>query len=114
MKNALKFTLNGSIKIEACYNTQINSLVVHVKDTGTGIAQEDFEKLFSRFGKLHRTAEMNTEGIGLGLTIVKQIIEKSGGSIDVVSEGVGHGSLFFFSMKMDQAQGEEIKEITSQ
>ena len=44
---------------------------------------------------------MNTEGIGLGLTIVKQIIEKSGGSIDVVSEGVGHGSLFFFNMKME-------------
>ena len=71
VKNALKFTLKGSIDIEACYDIETGSLVVHVRDTGTGIAQEDFEKLFSRFGKLHRTAEMNTEGIGLGLTIVK-------------------------------------------
>ena len=56
-----------------------------VEDTGAGIAQEDIPKLFNRFGKLHRTAEMNSEGIGLGLTIVKQIIEKSGGTIGVWS-----------------------------
>ncbi len=72
-------------------------------DTGTGIAQEDFPKLFSRFGKLHRTAEMNNEGIGMGLTIVKQIIEKSGGTIGVWSQGIGQGSVFYFSMKMKTA-----------
>ena len=43
---------------------------------------------------------MNHEGIGLGLTIVKQIIEKSGGKIYVSSEGLGNGSTFVFSMKM--------------
>ena len=45
-------------------------LTVDVEDTGVGIAAEDFPMLFTRFGKLHRTAEMNSEGIGLGLTIV--------------------------------------------
>ena len=45
--------------------------VAYVKDTGVGIKQEDQPKLFSKFGKLHRTAEMNSDGIGLGLTIVK-------------------------------------------
>ena len=45
-------------------------LTVDVLDTGVGIAAEDFPMLFTRFGKLHRTAEMNSEGIGLGLTIV--------------------------------------------
>lgn len=58
-------------------------------DTGVGIAQEDLSKLFSKFGKLHRTASLNHEGIGLGLTIVKQIVEKSGGKVSVHSEGVG-------------------------
>lgn len=38
-------------------------------------------KLFTRFGKLERTAAQNSEGIGLGLTIVKQIVQKSGGAI---------------------------------
>ena len=56
-----------------------------MRDTGAGIAPEDIPKLFSRFGKLHRTAEMNHEGIGLGLTIVKQIVESCGGKIGVTS-----------------------------
>jgi len=43
---------------------------------------------------------MNSEGIGLGLTIVEQIVEQSGGQIFVRSEGVGKGSCFIFNMKM--------------
>lgn len=46
-----------------------------MKDTGVGIDPEDLPNLFTRFGKLTRTAEMNNEGIGLGLTIIKQIVE---------------------------------------
>ena len=52
------------------YNPFTEMLTVDVLDTGVGIAAEDFPMLFTRFGKLHRTAEMNSEGIGLGLTIV--------------------------------------------
>ena len=75
VKNALKFTKHGgSISIRASYHWQHSCLVIHVQDTGAGIAKEDLPKLFSLFGKLHRTAEMNHEGIGLGLTIVKQIV----------------------------------------
>ena len=73
-----------------------------MKDTGVGIASEDLPKLFNRFGKLQRTAQMNSEGIGLGLNIVKQIIELSGGSISVHSDGLDHGSTFTFSMKMKE------------
>ena len=56
------------------------------------------KKLFTRFGKLQRTAESNSEGIGLGLNIVRTIVEKSGGTINVQSEGVNRGSLFYFSI----------------
>ena len=79
VKNALKFTTQGEIKIMINYRRQEKLLVVHVQDTGAGIAEDDFPQLFTRFGKLHRTAEMNSEGIGLGLTIVKKIVELSGG-----------------------------------
>lgn len=71
-----------------------------MRDTGTGIDSEDLTKLFSRFGKLHRTANLNHEGIGLGLTIVKQIVEQSQGEVRVYSEGLGCGSVFQITMEM--------------
>ena len=76
--------------------------MVHIEDSGAGIAQEDIPKLFTRFGKLHRTAEMNSAGIGLGLLIVKQIVESCQGDIVAESEGVDKGSLFIFNMRMNK------------
>ena len=100
VKNALKFTTQGSISVAFAYDCKKCLLVGHVRDTGVGIEKEDQCKLFSRFGKLLRSAQMNHEGIGLGLTIVKQIVEQCDGSIDVVSRGTGKGCTFRFSMKM--------------
>ena len=71
IKNAIKFTYRGQIKIKAWFNLPLSSLIVHIVDDGVGIAREDFQTLFTRFGKLHRTAEQNSTGIGLGLLIVK-------------------------------------------
>ena len=103
IKNAFKFTRReDSISVLASYEPNSEMLTVDVADTGIGIAAEDFPKLFERFGKLHRTAQMNSEGIGLGLTIVKAIALLSGGSIDVFSEGVDKGSCFTLRMKMSQ------------
>ena len=103
VKNALKFTQKGSIDIEVCYRPEPqNLLIIHVKDTGQGIAQEDYDQLFTRFGKLKRTAAQNSDGIGMGLTLIKQIVETNGGTIDVLSKGVGKGSLFRVTMKMAQ------------
>ena len=89
VNNAKKFTDKGKIEIIASYNSHEQSLVVHVNDTGEGIAREDLPRLFTQFGKLHRTAQMNSEGIGLGLTIVHGIIKRSGGRIVVNSPGIG-------------------------
>ena len=102
VKNAMKFTYHGSIQIKASY-CNIQSLIkVSVIDTGTGIAAQDIPKLFTRFGKLKRTVAVNSDGIGLGLTIVKQIVESGGGQIKVKSEGLEKGSKFSFSMRMDK------------
>ena len=57
--------------------------------------------MFTRFGKLHRTAEMNHDGIGLGLTIVKQIVEACNGVVEVHSDGIGKGSCFAFTMQIE-------------
>ena len=104
VRNALKFTnINGGT-VTICVGYLDGLLVVNVKDNGMGIAPDDFPKLFTRFGKLQRTAQVNSEGIGLGLTMVKQIVESGGGAIGVESPGIDKGSLFSFSMKMDYQQ----------
>ena len=101
IKNAIKFTHRGQIQIKAWFNVPLSSLIVHIVDDGVGIASEDFPTLFTRFGKLNRTAEQNSTGIGLGLMIVKQIVEKNGGKIEVHSDGIGKGTCMMFSMKME-------------
>ena len=58
---------------------------MHVKDSGKGLEKEDHDKLFKKFGKLQRTAEMNSEGIGLGLMICKEIVSHNKGTIEVFS-----------------------------
>ena len=68
----MKYTNKGKIFIQAAYTQAPHSeLRISVRDTGQGIAAEEIETLFTRFGKLQRTAVMNSSGLGLGLTIVK-------------------------------------------
>ena len=62
-------------------------LKVRIIDTGKGIRQEDMSKLFTLFGKLQRTAEINSEGIGMGLMICKNLVQLNGGTITVYSAG---------------------------
>jgi signal transduction histidine kinase len=74
VKNALKFCKRGQIRIVLTFDEAQNMLKVHIVDSGKGIVQEDMTKLFSLFGKLQRTAEINSEGIGLGLMICKNLV----------------------------------------
>ena len=78
-----------------------------------GISSEDFPKLFTRFGKLYRTAQYNHEGIGLGLTIVKELVELNGGGIAVHSDGIEKGSTFCFTMAMEQPADMVSEEVKS-
>ena len=105
VKNALKFTKRlGVIQVKAWYEKLPKQMLcVEVSDTGLGIAAQDMASLFNRFGKLQRTAELNNEGIGLGLTIVQQIVESASGTVTVQSPGVGLGSTFSFTMQLDPA-----------
>lgn len=74
VKNALKFTIQGHIKVIAAYDIATKMLKIHVADSGAGIRREDIDKLFSMFGKLRRTAEKNSEGIGMGLMICQKLV----------------------------------------
>ena len=103
MKNALKFTQLGEITIFMAYDEAKQQLRVHVVDTGRGIKAEDKAKLFTLFGKLRRTAEINSEGIGMGLMICRDLVTINKGTIEVHSDGVDQGSTFSFTMEMKPA-----------
>jgi len=96
LKNALKFTRQGKITIEACYILSQHQLQVKIIDTGVGIESSEAEKLFKPYGKLKNsvTQSHNPEGIGLGLQICKNLVHHNGGKICVKSAGKGEGSTF--------------------
>ena len=83
-----------------------DKVVVEVRDTGVGISEESQQKLFKMFSSLKDHRQMNTNGVGLGLYISKNIVEQFGGSICVQSE-LGSGSSFFFSFNIEGAVVEE-------
>lgn len=100
MGNAIKFVEEGTIDLSIRAGTpQVDKMVLlfTIADTGIGISKENLERIFDSF----RQAEVNTHlkygGSGLGLSIVKQIIELLGGHIEVQSE-LGVGTTFEFSM----------------
>ena len=91
--NAHKFTpQNGTIRVEACPNSP-QHIVLTVSDTGPGISPEAQQNLFQPFFQAHRRPEIGIEGLGLGLSIVKQLVDLHGGSISVQSEE-GKGTTF--------------------
>ena len=92
--------MQKSIKIKAAYHADSEMLHVHVADKGRGIDEKSKKQLFALFGKLEDTENINTEGVGMGLTICQRIVENNSGLIDVHSEGLEKGSTFMFSMKM--------------
>ena len=83
--NAIKYTLNdGTVNVRV--SREGESVVLRVKDTGIGIAQEHIPRLFERFYRVDKGRSRNMGGTGLGLAIVKHIVMDMGGQIDVQSE----------------------------
>ena len=87
--------------IYVSYDYEDSLLRVCVADTGKGIKKDDLNKIFKKFGKLKRTADMNADGIGLGLLISKQLVHANNGEMHVASRGIDQGTQFMFSMKMN-------------
>lgn len=77
----------------------VNSVVVSVTDTGMGIKPEEIDKLFNKFQQLASSARSEKKGTGLGLVIVKGIIEAHEGQVGVYSEG-GKGTTFYFTLPL--------------
>ncbi len=91
--NAIKFSINGGvIKITAEVD-QDSFIKIAITDPGVGIPSDDLYHIFDRFHHLDKLDDHLFGGVGLGLPIVKQVIEQHGGNISVVSR-IGEGSTF--------------------
>ncbi|NNE07517.1 MAG: HAMP domain-containing histidine kinase [Gemmatimonadetes bacterium] len=94
IENAVKFNTreNAEIGIEACVRDE-DRIEITIRDNGTGIPAEDIDRVFDKFYQIDRFQTGRVDGVGLGLALVKRIMQTQGGSIEVASE-LGKGSEF--------------------
>jgi len=93
LNNAAKYSDPGGY-IQLNVERQGSDVVVTVKDTGIGIAADQLPRIFEMFTQGDRSLEMSQGGLGIGLTLVKRLVEMHGGRVEAGSEGPGKGSEF--------------------
>jgi PAS domain S-box-containing protein len=102
LNNAAKFTpAGGDIRVVA--ERHGNQAVVRVNDSGIGIAAELMPKIFDMFVQGETVTERSHGGLGLGLTLARDIVQLHGGTVEANSDGVGHGSEFVVSLPLAMA-----------
>ncbi len=100
--NALKFTpASGSVSLDIFHDPTENAIKIKVVDTGIGIPEVDRPRIFDRFYRVDKSRSRVTGGVGLGLSIVKDIIVAHGGNIDVSSE-INVGTTFTITLPLDR------------
>jgi PAS domain S-box-containing protein len=107
LSNAVKFTpRNGRVEIKIARSD--SQLGITVSDTGAGISPEFLPFIFERFTQADTTTARKHAGLGLGLAIVRHIVELHGGTISAESEGVGKGTSFHISLPVRALRRQEV------
>ncbi|BAZ14698.1 multi-sensor hybrid histidine kinase [Calothrix sp. NIES-4071] len=97
LSNAIKFTPQGGqlqVRLE-CVNSHVEIIV---SDTGVGISPDFLPYVFDRFRQHDSTSTRSYGGLGLGLAIVRQLVELHGGTVSVASPGIGQGATFIIKL----------------
>ncbi|HEY9850932.1 MAG TPA: ATP-binding protein [Leptolyngbyaceae cyanobacterium] len=112
--NAIKFTPSGRIEISAKLTSPVaspdgkNLLAVTIADTGIGISEDKFDRIFQSFEQAEGATAREYGGTGLGLAVTKQLVELHGGEISVQSQ-VGIGSQFTFTLPLSQEKAKVVQ-----
>ncbi len=94
LSNAIKFTPEGG-RVEVRLECADSYVKLQVSDTGIGITKDFLPYIFERFRQADSTMTRSYGGLGLGLAIVRQLVELHGGTVDAESAGVGKGATFY-------------------
>ncbi len=112
LSNAVKYTSEGGAISLSSYRED-NQIVVSVKDNGVGIRREILPHLFDLFRQEETTLDRAQGGLGIGLTVVKSLVELHGGSVVAESDGAGKGSEFTVRLASVEVNGELPMETSS-
>jgi PAS domain S-box-containing protein len=104
LNNAAKYTEKGG-HIWLTTERQGNEVVVSVRDTGIGIATEHLPKLFAMFSQIAPALERSQGGLGVGLALVRGLVELHGGNVEAHSAGSGRGSEFTVRLPVVETPG---------
>ena len=97
VSNAIKYSPIGG-EIDVTVGREGDNIMVQVKDQGAGLSPEDISRLFGRFQRLSAKPTAGESSTGLGLSIVKRIVDLHGGRITVESAGPGQGATFIMTL----------------
>jgi CheY-like chemotaxis protein len=101
LNNAAKYTKEGG-QIWLTARRERSSVVISVRDTGEGIPPELIPRLFEMFSQIDRTLGRSQGGLGIGLSLVRTLVEAHGGSVEAKSDGDGQGSEFTVRLPLMQ------------
>jgi PAS domain S-box-containing protein len=99
LMNAYKFTPDGG-RIRASVRVEGNQAIAEVEDSGAGIESEKVARIFDLFGQTGRFISHRPIGLGVGLALAKEIVEKHSGTIEAASDGPGQGSCFAVALPL--------------
>jgi two-component system CheB/CheR fusion protein len=93
LENASKYTRPGG-RVAVTLRQTTNEAILSVRDNGVGLAPDTLEEIFGLFNQVNRSADHAGEGLGIGLTLIRRVLELHGGRIEARSDGLGQGSEF--------------------
>jgi PAS domain S-box-containing protein len=106
LTNAVKFTPEGG-RIELEARRRGDHYLIRIGDTGAGIAPQFLPHIFDRFRQADSSSTRSHGGLGLGLSIVRHMVERHNGTVRAESEGVGRGATFLVELPLQTLTGEE-------
>jgi PAS domain S-box-containing protein len=107
LTNSAKYTERGG-RIWLAAERRGGEVVVSVRDTGIGIPADALPRIFDMFAQVDRSIERSTGGLGIGLALVKGLVEMHGGAVTAESAGLGKGSLFTVRLPALESRTERV------